>query len=242
MAPTGTELLIRRLETIAELSDHQRQVLRSLPINPRDYPAGADIVIEHERPTQSCIVLRGWVCRQKLLDAGRRQILSLHIPGEMPDFQSLYLGAMDYNLTAVVPATIAFASHADLRETMIRHPEVAEVLWRAALVDAAIFRGWIATLGARNAAERMSHLLCELYLRLEATGMAGGGSFEMRLTQQDLGDALGMTTVHVNRSLRLLREAGLVTVRRPEVTIENWDGLAALAGFDPTYLHLRPGR
>lgn len=239
--PEDSHPLIRRLGTIAVLSDAERAAIRALPLTVRDYPAGADIIRERDRPAQCCLLLDGFLCRYRIVAGGRRQIFSFHLPGDMPDLQSLHLEVMDHALAPIVPSTVAFIAHADIRALYRALPRIGEIFWRATLIDAAMFREWMTGLGSRDAYQRTAHLLCELYVRLESIGLARDFAYDIPMTQQELGDALGITTVHVNRTLRQLREAGVVSIRRARVQIHSWANLAAIAGgFDPTYLHLVP--
>jgi len=111
------------------------------------------------------------------------------------------------------------------------------------LIDAATYREWIVNTGRRPAYERMAHLLCETVVRLRAVGLAGEGSCDLPITQSEFGDALGLSTVHVNRVLQELRGAGLIVLKGSILSVLDWDGLKAAGDFDPAYLHLkRPSR
>jgi CRP-like cAMP-binding protein len=231
--------LIRRLESIAPVSDDERQAIAALPITVRDLRADQDIVRDQDRPSQCCVILEGFACRYKLLPGGRRQIVSFHIPGDIPDLQSLHLEVMDHNLGTVVASKVAFIPHETVRLFLRAHPRIADVFWRETLIDAAVFREWVVNVGRRDAYGRIAHILCEVYVRLRAVGLVNGQSYLMPVTQAELGDATGMSTVHVNRTLQELRRDGLIsTPRSGEVVIESWDGLQKAGEFDQTYLHL----
>jgi CRP-like cAMP-binding protein len=231
-------MLIRKLESIAHLSDEERQAIESLPIRTRVLQPRQDIVRDGDKPSQCCLLLDGWACRYKLLSEGRRQILSFHIPGDIGDLQSLHIQSMDHSLGTLTTATVAFIPHESLRELTARFPGVAAILWRNTLIDAGIFREWMIGMGRRSAYERIAHTFCELYLRQQAVGLASEHRCPWPISQIDLSDALGLSNVHVNRVLQEMRGKGLITLRGPTLVIQVWDELRRVAEFDPTYLHL----
>ncbi|WP_144760809.1 Crp/Fnr family transcriptional regulator [Methylobacterium dankookense] len=232
-------MLIRKLESIAFLSEEERQAIQNLPIRVQALRARQDIVRDGDRPSQCCLVLEGWAVRYKLLSEGRRQILSFHIPGDIPDLQGLHLHTMDHSLATLTKATVAFIPHESLLDLTTRYPTLAGIFWRETLIDAAIFREWVTSMGRRSACERIAHLFCELYLRLEAVGLASEHRCEMLVTQIELSDALGLTSVHINRVLKDLRQRELITLKSRNLTIEAWNELTRTSDFDPTYLHQR---
>ena len=234
----GIDVLIRKLESIGTLSEEERQAIQSLPMRIHILGARQDIVRDGEQPTQCCLILDGWVCRYKLLSQGKRQILSFHIAGDMPDLQGLHAHTMDYGLSTVKHATVAFIARESLRELTARFPSVATLLWRDTLLDAAVVRAWMTGMGRRTAFERIGHLFCELYLKLRAVGLAGDYRCPLPVTQMDLADALGLTPVHINRVLREMRSRALITLRHQTLVIEAWDDLLQASEFDPTYLYL----
>jgi len=231
-------LLLRKLESIATLSDEECGAVRKLPINLRHWRAGQDIVRDGDKPSQCCLLVEGWAFRYKLIGEGKRQILSFHVPGDVPDLQSLHLHIMDHSLAALTPAVVGFIPHESMRELTRCFPNVAGLLWRETLVDAAVFREWMAGMGRRSAYGRISHLFCELYLKLHAVGLADEHRCPLPMTQMDLSDATGLSNVHVNRVLKELRGKGLITLRSNMLVIEKWDELLHAAEFDPAYLHL----
>lgn len=230
-------MLLRKLESIATLSDEDRQVIESLPARIRTLRSGQDVMREGDTPSQCCLIVDGWICRYKMLDEGRRQIFSFHIPGDMPDVQSLHLQTMDHSLSTVTDATVAFIPHENIRDLMLRFPRLGALLWRDTLIDAAIFREWMAGIGRKSAFGRIGHLFCEMYAKLEAVGLASDHRFSLPVTQGGLADALGLTTVHVNRTLQEMRRQGLITLRDNTLVVHAWDELVRSSEFDPTYLH-----
>jgi CRP-like cAMP-binding protein len=238
-ANSHLDSLIRRLESIAPVSDEERQAIAALPITVRNLRADQDIVRDQDRPSQCCVILEGFACRYKLLPGGKRQIVSFHIPGDIPDLQSLHLEVMDHNLGTIVASKVAFIPHETVRLFLRAHPRITDVFWRETLIDAAVFREWVVNVGRREAYGRIAHILCEVYVRLRAVGLVNGRSYLMPVTQAELGDATGMSTVHVNRTLQELRRDRLIsTPRNGQVVIESWDGLQKAGEFDETYLHL----
>ena len=236
--PHAMTMLVRKLESIATLSQEERQAIEHLPVSIRVLKADQDIVRDGDKPSQCCLILDGWACRYKVLAAGRRQIHSFHIAGDVPDLPSLLIETMDHNLGTVTQATVAFIPHDALRRLIRHFPNVAAALWRDTLIDAAIFRAWMTGLGRRSAYQRIAHLFCEMYLKLQAVGLAGEHRCQLPLTQSDLADALGLSTVHVNRVLQAMRGHGLITLRGSALVIEAWDRLIQAGEFDPTYLQL----
>jgi CRP-like cAMP-binding protein len=230
--------LVRKLESVASLSAEEKAAILDLPITVRQMRADHDIVRERDRPTQCCLVLDGWLCRYKILESGARQIFSFHIAGDIPDLQSLHLRRMDHNLGSLVQSTVAFIPHESVRNLAKDFPHICNVLWRDTLIDAAIFREWMVGMGRRDAPSRIAHLLCELFVKLRAVGLTKDHSCHFPITQSVLGDALGLSTVHVNRSLMELRGKGLITLEKQVLTFLKWDELRQEGGFDPLYLHL----
>jgi CRP-like cAMP-binding protein len=196
-------------------------------------------VREGDRPSECCLILEGFAYRYKLTEEGKRQIFSFHIPGDIPDLQSLHIDVMDHSLSSLTTCKAMFISHESVRNLMQGCPRISDAFWRDTLIDAAVFREWILNLGRREAYERMAHLLCELYVRLKAVGLTNGDACDMPFTQAELADATGLSTVHVNRTLQELRGDGLITLRAGSLSVLDWNRLREAGEFDPTYLHLR---
>jgi CRP-like cAMP-binding protein len=232
--------LILRLKSITDLSPEERDALLHLPLTIREVAADQDIVREGDRPSECCLILSGMACRYKVTEGGKRQIISFHVAGEVPDLQSLHLHTMDHNLSTLTPCKLAFIAHQVLHGLFAQHPRLSGVFWRETLIDAAVFREWVINIGRRPAVTRLAHLLCELYLRHKAVGLVTDHSFEFPITQSELADAAGLSTVHLNRTLQELRAKGLISERGPMLTILKWDQLKRTGEFDPTYLHQEP--
>jgi CRP-like cAMP-binding protein len=234
------EALVRKLRHTTNLDDDDIKSIRDLPMTLRDVPANQSIVREGDRPQQCCLMIEGFSIRSKVTDGGKRQILSIHIPGDIPDLQSLHLHVMDHDLRTLSACKLAFIPHEALRALTRNRPMVAEACWRETLVDAAIFREWIVNVGRRNAAQRMTHLIMEVRERLKVVGLSANQHFQLPMTQIDLADALGLTPVHVNRVLKELRAEGLVDIKRSEVSIAEPEKVSSFADFNPMYLHAAP--
>jgi CRP-like cAMP-binding protein len=186
------------------------------------------------------LLLEGFVARYKFTDKGKRQIFAFHTPGDMPDALSLQLKTMDHSLGTLTPCRIGFVQHEHMRDVFRQHPRLTEVFWRDTLIDASIFREWMIGIGRRSAKTRVAHLFCEMVMRLRAVGLQTGNTVPLPLTQAEVGDALGLSTVHVNRTLQDLRKEDLVEWERGVLTVLDWAGLMLTGEFDPTYLHQDP--
>lgn len=229
--------LIRKLERLGTLTDEDRQALEVLPLSPRPVEADRDLAHDGERISQCSLLIEGFACRYKALEDGRRQIVSFHIPGDVLDLTSLLLGEMDHGLSTLTPVKVVAIAHATVLGWMRTHPNLAQLLWRAALIEAAIFREWVVSVGRRTARERTAHLLCELVVRMRAVDLARGYTCDLPITQVELADALGLSNVHVNRTLQELRGDGLIELGGGTLVVRDWDALTATAEFDPRYLH-----
>jgi len=235
-----TAALVRRLRTSDSISDEDIEVIRALPVTLRSYEAERVIVRDGQRATECCLIVEGFCARSKTLSDGRRQILSIHIPGEIPDLMSLFLHVMDHDLSTLTPCRLCFIRHEVMQQLHRRRPNIAEIFWRHTLIDAAMFREWIVNVGQRPAPARLAHVMVELRERLRVIGRVEGNNFEMPLTQEEIGEALGITSVHANRVIRQLREDGIVELHRGRVTVLDEPRFLELADFDDRYLHQSP--
>jgi CRP-like cAMP-binding protein len=199
--------------------------------------ARRDIIREGDQPHHVKLIVDGWAMRYKMLPDGRRQIVSFLLPGDMCDLNVFLLDQMDHSIGAVTPVTYAEMPR-DLIEVMCKtRTALSRALWVDSLVAAAIQREWTVNLGQRTARERIAHLFCELFERLDTVALAEGDRCEMPLTQIDLGEATGMTAVHVNRTLQELRRDGLIVLNNRILTIPDRQALMTVGMFNPAYLH-----
>ncbi|CAN5487428.1 Crp/Fnr family transcriptional regulator [soil metagenome] len=233
------EPLVEKLSRRDELSGAERQALGALLGPERGVAAGSLIIQPGDRPTHSTFLRSGFCARYSLTVGGDRQLTEINVPGDFVDLHSLMMKQMDHGIVALSDCVIAPAQHGDLRRLTEQHPHLTRLLWLETVIDGAIHRQWLVTMGRQNAASRLAHLICELYLRLEAAGQAADQRFAVPLTQTDLGDVLGLTPVHVNRVMMELRHEALIEWKGAQVTILDWAQLAAFAEFDPTYLRLQ---
>jgi CRP-like cAMP-binding protein len=233
--------LIARLRAIASLSAADAARIEQLPIKLQNLSAGHDIACDGDRIEQCCMLADGYLMRHKVGAEGKRQIVSWHVPGDMPDLYSLHLNPIDHNITTLGPAVVGYIAHDALNEMLGNSASLTHIFWRETLVDAAIFREWVVSLGKRGALARIAHMLCELLARLRMVGLASGNSFVFPASQTDIADATGMTPVHANRMIQQLRAKGLVTWDGASISIADPAALAALADFDDAYLHHRHG-
>src|SRR5215217_2519423 len=204
--------LVRKLESQGlRLTDEEVAAVRGMPMQVESIRADQDIVREGDRPTRSCLILEGCVAMYKVTPTGKRQIVAFHMAGDIPDLQSTQLEVLDTSLGTLTPAKVAFIRHEAINELCEQHFRIARALWRQTLIDAAIFREWVVNVGRREALNALAHLMCEFVIRMRAMGLTDGEECDLPMTQAELGDALGISTVHVNRTLQELRAAGLIT-------------------------------
>ena len=230
--------LLRKLRLRDEVSEREADVLRSAIGDIQTFPAGKTLVRNGQPVSQSTLLIDGMIGRYKDLSDGQRQIMEIHVAGDFTDLHGFLLKRLDHNVGTLTPITVGFVPHERLARITRDEPHLSRMLWLSTLMDASIQREHILSMGRRPALGRIGHLMCELCVRLEVIGLAEGRSFALPLTQLDLADATGLTSIHVNRMLRQLREQGLLTFRGGRVEIHDWDRLRAAAEFDPSYLHL----
>jgi CRP-like cAMP-binding protein len=222
-----------------EISAEEESALRDILGEPVDLPAAHTFVHRGEELGYSTLLIEGMMARYKDLSDGQRQITHLHVPGDFADLHSFSLKYLDHAVMTLTPCRIIRVWHDRLRAITERMPHLTRVLWFSTTLDACIHREWEVSLGRRSALQRTAHLFCELQVRLAIVGMADEFGFALPLTQTTLAECLGLTSVHVNRVLRELREDGLVEFRSGRVTIHDLARLRDLAEFDPAYLYLQ---
>jgi CRP-like cAMP-binding protein len=232
-----TNPFIRKLEYGAQLSHDDRRQLDAFSRSPRAFPPHVDLVSEGDKPHAVHLVMEGFACRYKVLPDGRRQIMALFVPGDLCDLHVQILGEMDHTIGTLTECAIVEAGTTAV-EDLIRNPRINRALWWSTLVDEATLREWLVSMGQREASEQMAHIFCEIYTRLRAVGLAEGGRFRGPVTQEEMADLMGVTPVHVNRTLRLLREQGLLELDGKWVVIPDFEQLRQYGGFNPNYLHL----
>ena len=230
-------MLIRSLERRDMLSERERDALVKAIAEVRVHPPGDTLIRAGASADHSTLLVDGLLGRVFYMSEGKRQIVAMHVPGDFVDLHSMLLKRLDHDVVAISEVRVALVPHAVLRRLTETEPHLARMLWLLTVIDAAIHREWIGRLG-HSAAVRIAHLLCELQMRLAVVGLTTPEGFPFDLTQADLGDMTGLTPVHVNRTLRKLREAGLAVIRDGFASIPDLRHLQEFAGFDPTYLYL----
>ena len=235
---TGVDRLILRLRQRDDVSAEEANAIRAIVAPPQGYPA-RDVVVGEGQPIErSALLVDGLMGRFTDMRDGERQISQLHVAGDFPDLHSFTLKRLDHGIMALTDCEISWVTHDAIRQLIEDFPHLGRLLWLSTNLDAAIHRAWTVSLGRRDAVARLAHLLCELQVRLEIVGLADPTGYPLALTQADLANCLGLTSVHVNRVLRELRERGLVTFRGGHVTVADAAGLRAIAEFSPDYLFL----
>ena len=230
--------LLLKLRARDEVSEREEAVLRDAVSETVEFPAGKTMVRAGTPLTHSTLTLEGVVARYKDLSDGQRQIQELHVAGDFTDLHGFLLKRLDHNVGSLTRTRIALIPHETLRRITEEEPHLGRLLWFSTLIDSAIQREKILSVGRRQALSRLAHLISELYVRLDVVGLVENGSYSLPITQLDLGDATGLTSVHVNRMLKQLRDDRLVTFRGGMVTVHDLARLQQVAEFDPTYLYL----
>lgn len=234
------ELLLRKLELHSELDEEDRRAVLSLPMTMRTLEPSAYIVREGDLPLSCAVLVSGFAYRQKVTAEGARQIVALHMPGEPLDFQNLFLDVSDHGVQALTRVELAVVRRSDLQALARSRSAVGHAILVTILVEASIFREWVLNVGRRDARTRLAHLLCEFGVRLDALGLAEEYGYELPMTQEQLADTLGLTPVHVNRTLKVLEAEGLIIRNRRNIAFPKWQRLREVADFNQRYLHLEP--
>ncbi|HYG30572.1 MAG TPA: Crp/Fnr family transcriptional regulator [Allosphingosinicella sp.] len=230
--------LLLKLRARDEVSEREEQVLRDAVAGSEEFQAGRNMVRAGAPLSQSMLVAEGLVARFKDLSDGQRQIQEIHVGGDFTDLHGFLLKQLEHNVGALTRVRVALVPHDAIRRITEEEPHLTRLLWFSTLIDSAIQREKILSVGRRPALSRLAHLLCELRVRLDVVGLASDGSFALPITQLDLGDATGLTSVHVNRMLKQLRDDRLVTFRGGQVTIHDWPRLQKVGEFDTGFLYL----
>ena len=232
-----TNPFLQKLMIGANLTIEDLKELETAISPPYKIGAGKDIIVQGDRPENVNVILGGLACRYKMLPNGQRQIMALLIPGDCCDLHVAVLDSMDHCIGTLTQTTVAKISRRVI-EQLLLNVRIARALWWATLVDEATLREWVVNMGQRTAAKRMAHLFCELFARLQAIDLVDGKSFNLGLTQEQLAQVLGLSAVHTNRSLMVLRRTGLVSWDDGLISAPDWTALQAYAGFSSDYLHL----
>ncbi|GGE86654.1 Crp/Fnr family transcriptional regulator [Sphingomonas prati] len=233
------DILIRKLSRWVKFDAAERAALAKLAVASRPVVRGQHLIREGDDPTHVFLILDGWAQRYKVLPDGKRQIVAFLMPGDLCDTHVFILEKMDHSISMMSPGKVVSIPADDMLAIINAFPRIAQALWWCTLVDEGILREWLVNIGTREAYSRIAHLFCELYVRAGAVARGGNGDFFMPLTQADVGEALGLTAIHVNRTIKALKQSGLVDPAKSRLRMLDFDALKAVGGFDEAYLHAR---
>jgi CRP-like cAMP-binding protein len=233
------QTVLRRLNALRQLSEKGIAAIKAA-VRDKILRAGTgeDIAIEGDRADAVRVFLSGWACRHKVLEDGRRQIVNFILPGDTCDAHIYLFSKLDHSITTLTPVVFAELERPAFEQLIATDASVAEAFYCETLAASSIQREWAINLGRRDALERVAHVICELFERLQVVGLSDGNSFAFPVTQMDFADATGLSTVHLNRTLQELRASGLITLRDRNLTIHDFQALCNTALFNPNYLHL----
>jgi CRP-like cAMP-binding protein len=233
--------MLQKLTYRYPLQKSDEEAILALPHRVKSVEAHHYVVREREKATHSCLMLSGFSVRHKIVIGGARQIVAIHMKGDMVDLQNSMLGTADHSVQMLTKGEVALIPREAIQRLALDMPRIGMAMWKDTLVDGSIFREWIANIGRRDSRTRVGHVLCEFALRLKVAGLGEQTNYELPMTQEQLADALGLTAVHVNRTLQSLEREDLISRTNRSVTIGDWQRLADAGDFDPTYLHLPDG-
>ena len=240
LSPLREPALARKFDQFASLDSSERAVLRrALAAKVQMAGRGVALATQGDAPGDVEIILSGWAIRYRVAPTGKRQVLAIYVPGDVCEFGAFLMREHDSHIVAVTDVRTAAIGRAALSELTALQPRLAQGFWWESLSAASIQRQWMVRIAHAPARARVAGLICELAVRLFAVDHADDSGFAMPLTQAELADACGMTSEHTNRTLRELKQAGLVSIERGHLHLQDWDGLSAVAQFRPDYLHFR---
>src|SRR4051794_38356423 len=234
--------MVRSLSLREELNAADQAAILALPFSRRKLTAGQYLVWDGDKPQSTCLLLNGFAFRHKHSGNGGRQILSFHMKGDLVDLQNSLLGTADHNVQMLTAGEVALIPAEAIRELAWSNPNVGMAMWYETLVEGSIFREWVLNIGRRDARARIAHLLCEFALRLKMADLGAQTTYELPITQEQLADAVALTSVHVNRTLMKLEQDGLISRTKRVISITDWNAMVKVADFEPRYLHLERPR
>ena len=237
--PDANPLILKLKQSGVLIEDDHRR-LADLCAEPRTVEANTVLVSQGEPLAGVYLVLSGVAYRYQLLPEGQRQIIGILLPGDFCDIQGAILQRSDHFTAALTDSVVVWLPRETVDDLTLARTRIARALWWAALVDGCVLRKWLTNMGQRSADKSLAHFFCELLLRLQVVGRAESDRCEMPFSQEKLGDILGITSIHVNRVLKELRDRNLVLLSRKRLQIPDSARLQAYCDFDPAYLHLSP--
>jgi len=231
---------IDKLDQRFGLSEEDKAALQRASAQTRSIGPRKDIISEGDTPDHVHLIQSGFACRYKVLPNGSRSIVAYLVPGDIGDLNVSILGTMDHSIGTISACEVVRIPRMVMDDLTNDHPTLDRAFRWAGLVDEAILREWLVSMGRRGADKQIAHLFCEFLIRLQAVGLATDNSYQWPLTQADVGDTTGLSNVHVNRVLQDLRSKGLIVLKERNLTIPDVNALKAFAEFNPNYLHLTP--
>jgi CRP-like cAMP-binding protein len=231
-----SEPLARKLSAYVPLTLEDKRIIRDLASETRHIGRRYNLVIEGVTARAVFLLGDGIMMRYRTLRDGRRQILNLIVPGDFAGVPGCFFESALYSIKALTNSTVGVIPIPDLHGLFVTHPQLAAKIFWSFSCDAAIYAEHLVVIGRRTALERVAHFLLELLTRLQVIGFADQSSYLLPLKQEMIADALGLSQPYLNRVIRQLTEAGLVTLRGEKVVISDVDELSALADFDRGYL------
>lgn len=238
--PQTLQPMVQKLRYWQDLDQADEDAILGLPHRTKKIERHGYVVREREATTHSCLMLSGFAIRHKIVCNGARQIVAVHMKGELVDLQNSFLRIADHSVQMLVASEVALIPREAVKQLASSRPNVGMAMWFDTLVDASVFREWISNVGRRDARTRVAHLLCEFSLRLKVAGLGEATNYELPMTQEQIADAVALTSVHVNRTVKALEADGLIERRSSRsIVIGDWKKLAQEGDFDSMYLHLR---
>lgn len=241
MSGSNISLPVRITEKLtqhAPVSVQAREAISKIPYATKTLEPGSYFVREDDLADRIGIILSGFAACQRSIGQGDRQIAAVNIPGDIVGLQNLYLDKSDKNIQALTRCEIATIPSRDLKAVSDRYLPISHTIAINLLIDASILREWLLNIGRRDAYARVAHFLCELAVRIGGSGENVDRSFELPMTQEQLGDALGLTPVHINRMLKRLAKDGLIERDGKKIRLPDWNRIRDVADFSARYLHL----
>ena len=221
-----------------DLTAEERRLLEQAVAEVRTLESRVTMTEQGQTVHVSTLLVEGLMSRYIDDRKGLRQLVAVHVPGEFVDLHAYPMQRLDHSIGALTGAKVAIVRHDALQALLGPRPDLARKLWFSTLIDAAMHRAWLFRVGRLDVVGRVAHFLCEMNARLHAVGLSDGHRFALELTQADLAEICGLTTVHINRVMRQLRESGLCVFRSALVDVLDPGGLALRGDFDPAYLYL----
>jgi CRP-like cAMP-binding protein len=240
-ATTVPNAFVSRLMNLVPLTQDEIDILLEVKASPRTVQRHRDIITEGRNYGNIFIVVEGSAIRYRILHDGRRQVINIILPGDIVGTLGYFMESSLFSTKALTEVSVASVSFARLTALSETNPRLVTKIFWLLSCEATIYAEHLVDLGRRSALERVAHFLLELLTRLQFVGLADAQSFKIPLTQELIGDALGLSIPHVNRVLRRLREDHLVVVEDQRVTVWDVDALSELADFEPSYLSRASG-